>query len=101
MLCGLLLLSHRTLPPSHCTVRLLKPSPQLFEHCIKDEEILCKEIPLASQFVFFLQRLRIKRNRYIVSEGKNVDHAYIQLARITAALSEKKESERASVLFLT
>lgn len=50
---------------------------------------------------FFLQRLRIKRNRYIVSEGKNVDHACIQLARITAALSEKKESERASVLFLT
>lgn len=33
MLCGLLLLSHRALPPSHCTVRLLKPSPQVFEHC--------------------------------------------------------------------
>lgn len=33
MLCGLLLLSQRALPPSHCTVRRLKPSPQVFEHC--------------------------------------------------------------------
>ena len=33
ILCGLLLLSQRVFPPSHCTVRRLKPSPQVFEHC--------------------------------------------------------------------
>lgn len=30
-------------------------------------------------------------NRYIIGEGKSVDHACIQLARVTAALSEKKK----------
>ena len=88
MLCGLLLGSHWASPPSHCTVRLLKPSPQLFEHCVKDEVILCKEIPLASQFGFLFA------NRYIIGEGKSVDYACIQLARVTAALSEKKKNRR-------
>lgn len=33
-------------------------------------------------------------NRYIIGEGKSVDHACIQLARVTAALSEKKKNRR-------